>query len=167
MPQQYTDAASLVLMELSELLAGALVALPFEFLVHMGWDRYKRWRKEARIKQEYSFLARRYTNLRNGTTPTGGSITLTQNANGSFKTAAVGEDGSSEWEGHLRMSADEPGVGMATYRYPLKSDHGTQRVVYVPHNDTLHVIGMNQSTTQHREFVHVWDPEIHVGRILT
>ena len=46
-------------------------------------------------------------------------------------------------------------------------DFGTQRVVYVPYNDTLHVIGMNQSTTTHREFMHVWDPEIHVGRILT
>lgn len=154
-------------MELVELLAGAVVALPFEFLAHLGFDRYRRWRREASIKNKYAFLARRYTNLRNGTTQTGGSIRLTQIADGTFEVTGINADGSTEWEGNLRMSPDEQGVGMASYRYLSKTDHGTQRVVYVPHNDTLHVIGMNQSTTEHREFVHVWDPEIHIGKMLT
>jgi len=154
-------------MDVAELVAAAIVAVPFEFLVHMGWDHYKRSRKQAALKNQYAFLARRYTNLRNGTTPTGGSIELTQNADGSFDVTAFHADRSTEWTGKLRMSPDELGVGTATYQYVSRSDHGTQRVVYVPHNDTLHVLGMNQSTAQHREFVHVWDPEVHVGRILT
>jgi hypothetical protein len=154
-------------MDIVELVAGALVALPFEFLAHMGWDRYKREKKAGELKKRYAFLARRYTNLREGTVPTGGSIELAQSIDGTFNITGFNADRSIEWEGKLRMSPDELDVGIATYRYLSKPDHGTQRVVYLPYNDTLHVLGTNQSTSQHREFVHVWDPEVHLGRILT
>ena len=154
-------------MDFPELLVGALIALPFEFLVHMGWDRFKVWRKEVRTKNKYGFLAREYTNLRAGMMPTGGSVVLTQNKNGTFRVTGLHPDRTTEWEGELRMSSDEEDVGAATYRYLLKSDYGTQRVVYLPHRDALHVLGTNQSTTDHLEFVHVWEPLIHVGRILS
>jgi hypothetical protein len=133
----------------------------------MGWDSFKRHKKESAIKTKYGFLARKYTNLRNGTTPTGGSIELTQKDDGTFRTVGSNPDGSPEWEGVLRMSPGEDDVGTASYQYVLKTDHGTQRVVYVRYRDVLHVIGMNQSTLEHREFVHVWEPHIHVGRMLT
>jgi hypothetical protein len=154
-------------MNLAEIATGALLALPFELVAHVGWDRYKRWEKETRIKKTYSFLARKYANLRGGHTPTGGSIELIQNKNGTFNVVGRNPDGSTQWEGELRMSMEEKDVGTATYRYPLQADYGTQRVVYIPYRDILHVVGTNRSTTEHTDFVHVWDPYIHVDKFLT
>jgi hypothetical protein len=154
-------------MTLMELFVGAIVALPFELLAHAAWDRIKRYRKESAIRTKYAFLARKYTNSRNGITPTGGSIELTQQDDGTFRTVGYNPDGSPQWEGVLRMSPDEDDVGTASYQYVLRTDHGTQRVVYVRYRDALHVIGMNQSTLEHTEFVHIWEPHIHVGKTLS
>jgi hypothetical protein len=148
-------------------LAGAVVALPFEFLAHKAWDTHKRRSKEAGFRKSYAFLARKYTNLRNGQEPTGGSVELTQNKDGTFSVVGLHADGSTEWEGALCMSLDQRNIGTATYKYLLRADYGRQHVVYIPERDVLHVVGRNESATAHAEFVHEWDPQIHVGRILT
>ena len=121
-----------------------------------------------RLKKKYKFLARKYRLLRDGITPTGGSIELIQNNNGTFKTIAYNPDGTIEWEGQLQMSADDENTGTGSYHYlALSANHGTQTVMYVPAQDHLHFIGINQSTTAHAEFVHVWDPLIRRGKTLT
>jgi len=150
------------------LLVGALLGLPVEIFGHWCWDQYKRRTKIAETNRKYSFLARRYTNLRNGTTPTGGTIEITQNGDGTFKVTGFNPDGTTQWESNLSMSANDDGVGAATYRYiDGRIDYGTQRVVYFPQQDVLHVAGINQSTPEHTEFFHVWEPHIRRDRILT
>ena len=154
-------------MEWGTLLVGAVVALPFEIFGHWCWDRWKKRRKVAAISRKYSFLVRRYTNLRNGITPTGGTIEITQNGDGTFNVTGFNPDGTTQWESTLSMSPEDDGVGTATYRYVSGIDHGTQRVVYFPQQDVLHVTGTNQSTPEHIEFFHVWQPHIHRGKIIS
>jgi hypothetical protein len=146
---------------------GAVVALPFDFLCHMRFDRFKQSGKIRELKKNYSFLARRYNNLENGVRPTRGSILLEQNKDGSFAITAKNPDGSIEWDGTLQMSPHERNIGKASYRYLSGINHGTQRVVYVRHLDVLHVTGTNASTLERKDFMHVWDPNIHVGNLLT
>jgi hypothetical protein len=148
-------------------LLGAALGLPVEIVGHWCWDQYKKWRKVSETNRKYSFLARRYTNMRNGTIPTEGTIEITQNKDGTFAVTGFNPDGSIQWESNLIMSPDDDGVGIATYRYISGIDHGTQRVVYFPQQDVLHVAGINQSTPEHREFFHVWEPHIRRGRLLT
>ena len=73
-------------------------------------------RKVAAISRKYSFLARRYTNLRNGISPTGGTIEITQSGDGTFKVTGFNPDGTTQWESILSMSPEDDGVGTATYR---------------------------------------------------
>jgi hypothetical protein len=148
-------------------LIGAVLALPFEFLCHMRFDSFRRRKKIAKLKQDYSFLARRYNNFENGDKPTGGSILLEQNKDGSFAVTALNPDGSIEWDGSLHMSPDEKDIGTASYKYLNGINHGDQRVVYVRHLDVLHVLGTNASTTQRKVFMHVWAPNIRVGHTIT
>jgi len=68
-------------MDWGTLLLGGVVG----FVVNWCWDEYKRRKKIADVNRRYSFLARRYTNLRNGTTATGGTIEITQNGDGTFQ----------------------------------------------------------------------------------
>src|SRR5579862_7674170 len=112
-------------MEWGTLLVGAVVALPFEIFGHWCWDRWKKRRKVAAISRKYSFLVRRYTNLRNGITPTGGTIEITQNGDGTFNVTGFNPDGTTQWESTLSMSPEDDGVGTATYRYVSGIDHGT------------------------------------------
>lgn len=153
-------------MEWGTLLVGAVMALPFEIFGHWCWDQWKKKRRVAAISRKYSFLVRRYTNLRNGITPTGGTIDITQDSDGTFKVIGFNPDGTMQWESTLSMSPEDDGVGTATYRYVSGIDHGTQRVVYFPQQDVLHVAGTNQTTPEHAEFFHVWLPHIHRGKII-
>jgi hypothetical protein len=130
------------------------------------YRRYEQWKAATGMKEKYEHLARRYQVLRDGITVTGGSIELVQNNDGTFRSIARNPDGTIQWEGQLKMT-DTENVWAGSYRYPLSTDHGTQIALYVPELDLLHVLGQNQSTTAHAEFVHDWVPYIHQDHILT
>jgi hypothetical protein len=144
------------------LLVGGLLGVTFDRL----YRRYERWRAATEMKEKYGRLARRYQVLRDGITVTGGSIELVQNNDGTFRSIARNSDDTIQWEGQLQMT-DTENVWTGSYRYPLSTDHGTQIAMYVPELDLLHVVGQNQSTTAHAQFVHDWVPHIHQDHILT
>jgi hypothetical protein len=122
--------------------------------------------KRSVVKKKYAFLARKYIDLRKGTVPTGETIELVQNPDGTFNVTGSNPDGTVAWKSLLRMSLDEEDIGTAVYKYPLRANYGTQRVMYFPLLDRLLVVGTNQSTTLHTEFVHE-GPVIHQGKILS
>ena len=152
-------------MSFDEYLIGAIVALPFEILGHWGWDEFVHKRRTRALKKKYGFLARQYRNLHDFK-PTGGRIDLSQQHDGSFSITAYNVDRSIEWTGSLSMSTTEEDVGAATYQYVSGINHGTQRVVYVRDRDVLHVVGTNQSTLAHAEFIHVWEPFVRRDKTL-
>ncbi len=68
-------------------IACAVVALPFQFVVHMCWDDFMRANEgSGHQKSRMPFWLRRYhQTYEMAQEPTGGSVDLTQNKDGTFK----------------------------------------------------------------------------------
>jgi hypothetical protein len=144
--------------------AGFFLGVPCGMTAHYLYDRSIRWSEVRKLRDQYGRLAGTYFNYRvkddGSEQPTGGTIRLTfQNADGSFKVQAFHSTGGLDWEGTINMSAEIENMGLGYYRYPEKSDYGTQQVTIFPESNSLHVIGQNISHGKHNEFRHRWKPK--------
>jgi hypothetical protein len=112
------------------------------------------------LKRRYGFLARTYANIRDGSGPTGGTVVLRQNDDGSFEATGRNPDASVEWKSEIHMSLKPVNTGRGRYIYVAQGavDYGEQEIQYVPNSDILHVRGINKSSGAKIEFLHTWKP---------
>src|SRR5438128_10120394 len=93
------------------LTAGAIVGFLVGFLANHAYWSYRRSSTSRTLRKKYAFLARTYSNWRNGTEPTTGSVKIDQNPDGSFKVVGRHADGSVDWKSVLHMSPDDENLG--------------------------------------------------------
>lgn len=144
--------------------AGFVLGVPCGLFAHYLYDQGLHRSNVRKLREQYGRLAGTYINYRvegdGSEEPTGGTIRLTfRDADGSFEVQAFHSTGRLEWEGTISMSRDFENMGIGYYRYPEKSDYGTQQVTIFPENNALHVIGQNVSHGKHNEFRHRWEPK--------
>jgi hypothetical protein len=127
------------------------------FCTHAAFDVFKARKKRRALRLKYAHLSGAYSNWRNGTEETGGTIQLEQQKDGSFKVTARREDDAIEWAGKIDMMLDE-NAGTGRYSYFSGIDFGFQLVTYIPEENVLHVTGENTSALTRTRFIHHWRP---------
>lgn len=112
-----------------------------------------------KLREKYGHLAGTYVSYRvdNGVeTPTGGTIRLRQQPNGSFEADGLHSSGDMDWQSTINMSLEWENTGTGRYKYPAKPDYGTQQLTVLPESRSLHVVGMNMSHGNTTQFIHHW-----------
>jgi hypothetical protein len=116
--------------------------------------------RHRKLKSLYGHLAGDYANFRvkdDGTEePTGGTIRLTWQSNGTLKVQGFHSSGVTDWEGIIQMNLEFEGTGSGHYRHIGKEDSGTQKVTYWPATRSFTVLGANTTRTAGKQFVHNW-----------
>src|SRR5260370_20842276 len=142
----------------TSLLVGAVVALPFEVYAHVLFGGLEKRVSSRRLRKEYGFLARSYVNYQDGNKPTGGSILLEQEKDGTFTATGCHANGSVEWTSLIRMSLDvgkeDTGEGDFMYRED-PGMFGHQWVRYIRMKDMLHVRGINETYPNGTPLLHI------------
>jgi hypothetical protein len=116
-----------------------------------------------KLRRKYAHLAGTYVNHRvnddgNGEVRTGGTIRLTFQKDGSFKSEGLHSTGELDWEGTVKMSLEWDNEGIGKYRYPSKPEYGTQQITVLPGSESLRVVGQDASLpgSERFQFVHHW-----------
>jgi hypothetical protein len=135
------------------------------FFVHWGFVALKECARRWKLKKAYAKLAGTYVNFcvkdDGAEDRTGGTITLTQLSDGSFKVKGVHADGTLDWSSKVRMSLEPKDTGTGWYRYPPPATtvYGEQQLRYIPETRSLHVVTTKTSDGKSRSFVHHWRPK--------
>jgi hypothetical protein len=138
------------------LIVGAILG----FLAHWAFVELKEYSLRQKLKNRYSGLAGNYASYRvkdDGTEePTGGTIRLTWQPEGSFRVQGLHPNAVLEWESVIRMSLEFAGTGTGHYRYVGSDDSGTQQVTYREETRCFIVLGRNATRSTGMQFVHRW-----------
>ena len=118
----------------------------------------------GKLRRKYGHLEGRYVNYRvnddgRGEKRTGGTIRLTFQKDGSFKTEGLHGTGELDWEGTIKMDLEWDNQGIGKYRYPSRPEYGTQQITVLPGSDSLRVVGQDASRpgSERFQFVHQWN----------
>jgi hypothetical protein len=114
--------------------------------------------RASRLRQRYGRIAGAYSNYRPDGSATGGSVELTQNADGSFRIVGLNSDRTVDWESVLWMDEQFENLGTAQYRYAPGNNYGVQLIRYAPETGWLHVKAARESPGPPLEFHHIWRP---------
>ena len=147
-----------------KLVAGCILGVFGKWL----YDSVLEFKRRRKLRRKYGKLARTYANLREGTTPTGGHIQLTQRRDGAFDVVAYNQNNQIEWRSKINMSLEDENLGTGHYWYEATAtDYGEQQVRYVPKEDVLHLVGVNRSTTTQQMFIHIWETRSLTAGLVT
>lgn len=112
-----------------------------------------------KLRKKYGYLAGTYVNYRvdNGIeTPTGGTICLRQEPDGSFKADGLHPSGDLDWQSTINMSLEWENTGTGRYKYLAKAHYGAQQLTVLTETQSLHVVGLNLSHGKGNQFIHHW-----------
>jgi hypothetical protein len=112
-----------------------------------------------KLRALYGHLEGTYVNYRvkeGVETPTGGTIKIAQQSDGSLRIEGLHSSGNLEWSSIIKMSLEWENTGTGRYKYPAKPDYGTQQITVLPETGSLHVIAMNTSHGKANQFIHHW-----------
>jgi hypothetical protein len=125
------------------------------------WKLGKRLRKQSELRalaKEYASLAGHYRNLQlkeDGTyVPSGETIEIRWDTkDGVLLASGFLATGKPDWNSYIRMSLEEPGIGLGQYTNVNSIHSGIQQVVYSKQNHSFRVLGTNQTR---KEFTQYW-----------
>jgi hypothetical protein len=78
------------------------------------YDAGLEFKRRYKLRRKYGKLARTYANLREGITPTGGHIQMTQRWSGAFDVVAYDQENEIEWRSKINMSLEDEDLGTGT-----------------------------------------------------
>jgi hypothetical protein len=107
------------------------------FLAHWAFVEMKEYSERRKLRKAYSAVAGDYVNFRikaNGIRePTGGTVRIVGQPDGSFKAHGLHPNHVVEWESIIRMSLELTGTGTGHYRYIDDAGHtGAQALTFIP-----------------------------------
>jgi hypothetical protein len=125
------------------------------------WKLGKRLRKQAELKalsKEYASLAGHYTSQRvkedGSCEPTGETVELRWDPeDGLLLASGFLASGKPEWNSYIKMSLEQPGIGLGQYTNVNSIHSGIQQVVYSKQTRSFRVLGTNQTR---KEFTQLW-----------
>ncbi|MGA2299196.1 MAG: hypothetical protein ABSG77_00720 [Candidatus Acidiferrum sp.] len=141
------------------LIAGLILGLFGGYLIHVVYHWRQGAAKARNLCSKYGKLARTYSNFRADGVPTGGSVRLVQNQDGSFEVVGFHANGSVDWKSLLWMDEKYDNRGITYYLHEAGQGYGVQIIRYLPEQDILQVKGVRESPGPPLEFFHTWRPK--------
>ena len=88
--------------------------------------------------------------------PTGGTIKITQRADGLLEAKGLHSSGELDWSSVITMNLEPKNIGTGRYQHLVPTDYGSQEITFIPETHSLHVVTTNISGGKHSCFVHHW-----------